>query len=161
MGRFGNLGGCGTATHVFVQTGFDQSLDVSRYLPTLVIEPHLAVGLVASALLTEGHTVGENLEQCHPKSIDVAFGAWGLVDKSFGCHIGQCAAVGVVQLAMLACGADAKVGDGIVALVIDEHIGGFDVLMDDGRIVGVQIGKPRSHVLDILPDVGGGSELAY
>ena len=148
------LGG-GALGRVDVETGMDEPLDVrlhTRYL----WHGHLATELGLSASLTEGHLSGENLTKGGTESPDVALwhGLHALLE-ALGRHVGQRAAVLVVVVVLMLIapevGTDAEVGDGIVLIVVDEHVGRLHVLVDDRWRAGVQVVESRGHIVDESP----------
>ena len=46
---------------------------------------------------------------------------------------------------------DTEIGDGIVMIIIDKHISRFDVLMNDGWRVCMQISQSRRHITNEFP----------
>ena len=97
--------------------------------------------LVFTPLFAERYISCKNLTQGRTKAPNVAFyRGCAIVFKAFRGHIGKRAAVLFVIIASVrtAClGADAKIGDGIVVIVVDKDVGGFDVLMNDLWLVGM------------------------
>ena len=46
---------------------------------------------------------------------------------------------------------DTEIGDGIVMIIIDEHISRFDILMDDRWRVCMQVSQSRRNITDEFP----------
>ena len=46
---------------------------------------------------------------------------------------------------------DTEVGDGIVVIVVNEYIGRFHILVNDGRIAGMEVSQSGTDVADEFP----------
>ena len=154
MGNLTKLFGCRTFLRVVVETGTDKSLDVGTY-PGREGECDFSLMLVLSTFLSIRNVAGNDfIDGCSQGPDITLFHRNGIIHETLWSHISQSARMLIIVIILMAATkvrADTEVGDGIVVIVVNKYIGRFHILVNDGRIAGMEVSQSGTDVADEFP----------
>ena len=103
-----------------------------------------------TSLFAKGNLSCYNLAQCGAKSPDVTLShRFNIFLKTLWRHIGHCTTVFVIKIIAVystTLSTDTKIGQRIVACVIEQNISWFHILMDNRRLQCMQISQARCYI---------------